>query len=442
MINSNFSSIKSFVKREQRQDFIKEKTAAKQSFTTVYLNERSVDIPVISVPNNMVIYRMNNGRTATDQNAFIQENEKEQDFFITGQEKPIQQHYQHTFLLNLANDSKGNIFKELKEVKEQRENLIATTDGVVVNGNRRLAAMRELFIQNPSEFSKFEYISIAILPENITEVEIELLEADLQLKPETKLEYDWISQRLKLRYQSRDLGIPYDKLIEVYRFKNNTELNAMLEQLSLAEEYLETCVKMPFYYDEVADKYQFFKDLQKSLASCPTNEKSARKLLAFILAKNSKKIKGRIYRYNDVFDSSFQSVVDVLIEEENITNAAPNDTQIDIIDDENDIMFLFDDDDDSEEEVDYSGLESYLENEANQDRALAKVTNIFDSQKELENEKNKGEAALKFSENAYRTLSNIDLSQMNQNIEEAVLSQLKGICNLSQSLISQIEKKV
>ncbi|MBC1457896.1 hypothetical protein [Listeria newyorkensis] len=443
MTQSKANIINNFLNMDDRIHNISSRIK-ENSTELVHLADRTVNVPVVSVPIYSLIYRMNNGRTALDQKAFILENSKFDNFFSQGQESPNLQHYQHAFLLNLANDARGDIFSELKTVGEQRENLISTFDGVIVNGNRRLAAMRELIAQSPSKYSSFNNISIAVLPKDITEQEIELLEAELQLKPNTKLDYDWLAQHIKLRYQTRELNIPYEKIQEVYRYRNISDINKNLEQLALAEEYLANILKDPFNYDEVFDKNQFFIDLQKILRDCDSSETEARKTVAFTLAKHSEKLPGRLYDYNNIFGSDFTSVTDILIEEENICVDTEISPYINTDNQQSDISFFIDTSSaaSSNTVVNYENLIDYFNSDDSQEKAVQKITNIFNSQKELQSEKQKGALALKCAENAFRQLSNIDLSLMDISTRDSVFGQLSSIASLTNNLISQLEQKV
>ena len=85
------------------------------------------------------------------------------------------------------------------ETEEQREPLLITMNGVVVNGNRRLAAMRELFTERPGEFKHFSHVDCAVLPASITPHEMRETEVRLQMRPETKLPYGWIDGSIAIQ---------------------------------------------------------------------------------------------------------------------------------------------------------------------------------------------------------------------------------------------------
>jgi len=102
------------------------------------------------LPIEVPIYRMENFRTFTDQREHTLKEKLKQDYFTAGQEIESVQQAQHELLAALARrgvaDSIVPVIDVLKKEK-QREALLITNSGVVVNGNRRLPF-------SPLQFSK------------------------------------------------------------------------------------------------------------------------------------------------------------------------------------------------------------------------------------------------------------------------------------------------
>ena len=107
------------------------------------------------------------------------------------------------FLVDLANQGQGDSIQPISEALEgsriQTDPLLILPNGVVLNGNRRLAAMRELFEERPGEFPTFSQVEVLVLPEGIDGREERRIETRLQMARETRLPYDWISQALVVR---------------------------------------------------------------------------------------------------------------------------------------------------------------------------------------------------------------------------------------------------
>ena len=118
---------------------------------------------------NLPIYQMSNFRTCTAQLKYIQDHKTSEDFFNAGQENDSAQNAQHNILVDFAEKGRASsivpIMIQLQDEK-QREPLLITCRGVIVNGNRRLAAMRELLAREPGKFRHFSHVDCAVLPSN------------------------------------------------------------------------------------------------------------------------------------------------------------------------------------------------------------------------------------------------------------------------------------
>jgi hypothetical protein len=239
---------------------------------------------------------MANYRTTVEQLRYIADTGASTTFF--SEEDLSAQRVQHQFLTELAKANRGNIFRELENA-QQREPLIATRGGVVVNGNRRLAAMRELYASDSKRFERFGSVEIAVLPE-WNEDQIIALETDLQMAEELKLEYGWVHTALALRNQLNDRMWSLDKASQHWK-RDKKDLNALLSQLDLAEDYL-AYVGRPSHYERVSNDQQAFQTLQTNLTrarEADPSEIEARKLAVFAVLSNydAADVEGRVYDY-------------------------------------------------------------------------------------------------------------------------------------------------
>ncbi|WP_157580558.1 hypothetical protein [Plantibacter sp. Leaf314] len=78
--------------------------------------------------------------------------------------------------------------------REQQEPAIVTADGVLINGNRRAAALRSLYIDEDRPDAR--YIRCLVLPADATVAELVDLETELQIARDFKQEYGWINEAL------------------------------------------------------------------------------------------------------------------------------------------------------------------------------------------------------------------------------------------------------
>ena len=141
-------------------------------------------LPLVTVPVDYPIYRLENYRTGDYQLNLVADGKVPAGFFDPSRrEDPSAQQWQHQILVEQSKRGSGEtikpIYDELARAAEQTEHLIITHDGVVVNGNRRLAAMRELIGEPGGLFSTFENVLCLVLPESATHKEVRRLEIGL-----------------------------------------------------------------------------------------------------------------------------------------------------------------------------------------------------------------------------------------------------------------------
>ena len=91
-------------------------------------------------------------------------------------------------------------FAELKadlKARRQQEPAIVTAEGVLINCNRRSAALRSLY-RNDSHLPA-RYVECLVLPEDATAAELVDLEAELQVARDFKQDYSWINEALLIQ---------------------------------------------------------------------------------------------------------------------------------------------------------------------------------------------------------------------------------------------------
>jgi hypothetical protein len=239
---------------------------------------------------------MANMRTNVHQAKYLSDRGLPNDFFKTGQENLSAQQAQHGFLFELAKDKDKDIYSRLQDEK-QGDPLVVTHRGVVVNGNRRLAAMRELYADDPEKHATFSHVDVVVLPADASEDDLTALETDLQIAPDLKLEYTWVAQALGLRRQIDELhwGL---KLAAAHWKETEDELAEHLNQLTLAEQYLDYIGK-PGRYDELGNDDLAFQRLLKvtSRSDADPSRSEAERLVGFALISRKDAITGRVWDY-------------------------------------------------------------------------------------------------------------------------------------------------
>ncbi len=97
----------------------------------------------------------------------------------------------------------GDLKNDLAE-RSQQDHAIVTSDGILINGNRRACALRSL-LHDDNNLS-CRYIRCLVLPVDSTSPEIFQLETELQVARDFKQEYSWINQALLIEelYEESD----------------------------------------------------------------------------------------------------------------------------------------------------------------------------------------------------------------------------------------------
>jgi hypothetical protein len=148
----------------------------------------------IKIETDFPLYRIQSGRTHRAQSEYLDQHPQLGNDFFDDPEDPKVQKAQHELLLKMI--SEGELDTDLKE-RGQRAPLVLTFDGYVVDGNRRLVALRE---------ERHQYAEAVVLPEDAQSHEIYETEIELQMQRETKAPYDWIDQAVHIDYGIKVLG--------------------------------------------------------------------------------------------------------------------------------------------------------------------------------------------------------------------------------------------
>ncbi len=157
----------------------------------IYYRGKYRPLPVIEVPIALPVYRIENIRTKSLQKEWLSSHtEIPRDIFTSDPSSIVAQETQHQILKKLID--KENLLKTFKnnDKLQQTEPLICSNDGIVVNGNRRLCAWRELYYSDKTKYSHFQTVRIAVLPDNDPQGMYDL-EVALQISSDMKAEYVW-----------------------------------------------------------------------------------------------------------------------------------------------------------------------------------------------------------------------------------------------------------
>ena len=409
------------------------KTSSTKDGETIYdFRGDKITPKVISLPINVPVYRMESCRTFSAQQSEISKHDLGLRFFFKGQELATAQQAQHEILAKLSKQGSSPIYSVL-DTDGQREAILITSTGVVVNGNRRLAAIRELYREKDGSVAgRFSHVRCAVLPDDTTRDEIDDIEADLQARPETKLDYDWIGDARLVRRQVNKGRTPKEVADRLRRSK--ADIENVLQALDEADLYLSQWVDRPGRYDLViAEGQQIFGDIPKSIANKETALQDASRAIAWSLFENRDKVSGRVYALNPAFGKLAPKVLDSLADQLDLP-------ETDTTDDDNDDDFSFEIDAD-EGGPNYKAIIEALFRDETKDDAVSVLIDVAESAIEQERGQKSEEAALKALSQVNAKLKGIDAISAGEYSLPAMLKQIETIRNRLSKIEEDVEKR-
>lgn len=225
---------------------------------------------VYTVELGFPCYRLSNGRTQSRQRELVASENLPEDFFSADPDSAMALERQDAILRDMVVNSE--LMSILKR-DPQTQPLILDGDGYVINGNRRLCAMRMLYTEDEQAYLRFRSIQVVLLPP-CSEADIADLEARLQIVPEGRADYTWVDEAMMYR-RGRQQGWTDEHLADLYG-QSPPSIREAIAMLDDAEQYLADRGK-PNHYSLVIRKKYAFGELQKCRRRCNNDE--ARKYL-------------------------------------------------------------------------------------------------------------------------------------------------------------------
>lgn len=240
---------------------------------SVYFQGENHNLPVFKVDISFPLFRMENGRTKRKQIEF-KHNNPDRAHELDDYSSASAQEIQLAILQEMA--AEADLLELLKQ--GQHEPLLLRHDGYVVNGNRRLAAMRLLHSDPQKHKSSvdFSYVDVARLPV-LEEKEIRRIEQRLQMSQDGKADYNWVDELLTIRANIDDFGMTIQELAKDMNKKKATIENQE-RMLTLINLYLDRLGK-PGQYFEVEGDEEAFRSLAKGYAKFSGDTKRQMQLI-------------------------------------------------------------------------------------------------------------------------------------------------------------------
>lgn len=188
------------------------------------------------IPLDYLIYNKYNGRIGSDVLSYEKQN-GELNAEVDSDRKIIER-----FLYESKVDRNKTTMDSLLKIGQQRYGIV-TSDGIIVDGNRRAMLLNRLFYKRDdlgytyAQVEQCQYFLAIILPDDAEEKDIQQLETIYQMGEDDKLDYNPIEKYLKCKELKR-LGFS-DEDIAGFMSEKPGQIKEWLRILTLMEEYLQ-----------------------------------------------------------------------------------------------------------------------------------------------------------------------------------------------------------
>ena len=188
------------------------------------------------IPLDYLIYNKYNGRIGSDVLSYETQN-GELNAEVDSDRQLIEK-----FLYDSKKDRNKATMDSLLKIGQQRYGIV-TSDGIIVDGNRRAMLLNKLYHEyqslgySYSQVEKCKYFLAIILPDDAEERDIQQLETIYQMGEDDKLDYNPIEKYLKCKELKR-LGFKEREIAE-FMSEKESQIKEWLDILALMEEYLQ-----------------------------------------------------------------------------------------------------------------------------------------------------------------------------------------------------------
>ena len=264
---------------EKHIDSKKEDTGARTNQIPFRDWEGKTTKEIFRLPIEYCRFRIENGRIRSRVKSY----EKTKGPLLAGDENAQKIIFE---FLGEQDPTENNALKSLLKKNGQKEPAIITADGFLINGNRRLWALKTL--SKEGEGQKFKYINVVILPgsdqpDSPTYEDIALLELRLQNQKTGKSDYTGIDKALQTRDYVKDGNITLKEILKddpIYADLNEKKFELALknferdnfETLDLVDKYLKSR-NQDGDYDSISDRWLSFQELNQKIISKFNDEK-------------------------------------------------------------------------------------------------------------------------------------------------------------------------
>jgi hypothetical protein len=195
-------------------------------------------LKIVTVPNGLPRYRLENGRTASLQREYLATHpDLEKSFFSGDPERESVQAVQHELLLNLIKGA--GLLAYFEDISHRQvDPIVLDHRGYVINGNRRLCCWRVLHERDAAKYAHFSHVDAVVLPP-LDDAAVDKLEARLQIEPDIRDEYTWDAKANMLYDRQQIHGLRTAELASLYNYRES-QVKQYLDMREYAITYLKS----------------------------------------------------------------------------------------------------------------------------------------------------------------------------------------------------------
>lgn len=174
---------------QERVEFLRARSSTKVALLPAWPRPQK-ELRVVEVEVDWVRFSTLNHRTRAEQLRAVH-NMRQPDLFTADPLGKEAQQAQYKILL--GQEGFEDLKNDLRE-RHQQEPAVISAEGVLINGNRRAAALRSLY--HDDHVLEARYLRCLVLPEDATANELVDLEAELQIAKDFREEYSWVNEAM------------------------------------------------------------------------------------------------------------------------------------------------------------------------------------------------------------------------------------------------------
>ncbi len=285
--NDKVQSIQKFLIPDNKRDY---------PYHIPWRGNKLVSFDVYRVPSKLLNFNFNNTRIRADLESYLFETRERVDKNDKKQQNEVQKILLESEFIG---EEHTRLLKADLRKRGQLDPAVATPDGVLIDGNRRLAIFRKLVSE--TGISRFTEMDIVILPEDAIQNDLKELEMRIQMSRIYRVNYSRINTALEFRNLYEKLGWKLEKIEKVTEGQyKEAHIDRAIDVIDLIDEYLNELPprgKHVKQYTLAESKYESFDNLYGYLKWSNENTPSktkVRKRLGFqIIAREGS-------TYNDI----------------------------------------------------------------------------------------------------------------------------------------------